>query len=109
MVTMTFPLEFLIYRITEKGIAHNHIPGIVRNVLRIIGEGGLFTTRLVNEHLEQLGWGREVLDETSFELIVYILKSEWGYRVRHYSLGQMDINTGAQKDPWQIKGLGQSD
>jgi hypothetical protein len=56
-------------------------------VLHIIGEGGLFTTRLVNGQLQQLGWGPDVLDETSFQLIVDILETEWGYRAKQYYVG----------------------
>ena len=87
---MTPPFQLLIYRLTERGILLDHIPALVRDVVRIIGEGGVFTTRLVNARLGQLGWGSELLDETSFQLIVYILKSEWGYRVRHYAPNSLE-------------------
>ena len=90
---MTPPLQLLIYRLTERGILLDHIPALVRDVLRIIGEGGVFTTRLVNARLGQLGWGSELLDETSFQLIVYILESEWGYRVRHYAPNSLESTT----------------
>lgn len=82
---MTSQLQLLIYRLTERGVSPDHIPGLMRNVLRIVAPGGMFTTRLVNTQLEQLGWGSEILDETCFQLIVDILESEWGYRVRHYN------------------------
>lgn len=82
---MTSQLQLLIYRLTERGVSPDHIPGLMRNVLRIVAPGGMFTTRLVNTQLEQLGWGTEILDETCFQLIVDILESEWGYRVRHYN------------------------
>ena len=88
-MTITRPLQLLIHRLTQRGVYHDHIPGLVRNVLGIISDGGLFTTQLVNRRLEQLGWGAEVLDETSFQLIVYMLESEWGYRVKHHNLGSM--------------------
>jgi hypothetical protein len=91
---MTPPLQLLIYRLTERGILLDHIPALVRDVLRIIGEGGVFTARLVNARLEQLGWGSELLDETSFQLIVYILESEWGYRVRHYAPNSLEAIDG---------------
>jgi len=92
---MSFPLQLLIQRLTHRGISLEHIPGLTRNVLQIIGEGGLFTTKLVNEQLEKLGWGPEVLDETSFQFIVYVLESEWGYRVRHYNVGPMGMTAEA--------------
>jgi hypothetical protein len=59
-------------------------------VVRIIGDGGVFTTRLVNDRLKKLGWGSELLDETSFQLIVNILESEWGYGVRHYAPNSLE-------------------
>jgi hypothetical protein len=83
---MASSLEILICRLTERGISQTRVPGIIRDVFHIIVDGGLFTTDLVNSWLEHLGWGQEVLDETSFQLIVYVLGSEWGYRVRHYSI-----------------------
>ena len=87
---MTPPFQLLIYRLTERGILLDHIPALVRDVVRIIGEGGVFTTRLVNARLGQLGWGFELLDETSFQFIVHILESEWGYGVRHYAPNSLE-------------------
>ena len=92
---MSLAMQLLIDRLTQRGISFDHIPGVARNVLQIIGGGGLFTTHLVNEKLELLGWGSEVLDETSFQLIVYLLKSEWGYRVHHYNVGPMGMSAAA--------------
>lgn len=81
---MTSAHRYLIDRLTARGFVLEHIPGMVRNVLHLIGEGGVFTTEMVNQELEALGWGPEALDEISFQLIVYILESEFGYRVSHY-------------------------
>jgi hypothetical protein len=89
---VTVPLRFLIERLMGKGIPPSHISGLVRNVLNLIGDGGLFTTELVNEQLELLGWGPRVLDETSFQLIVFVLESEFGYRVSHYDLTKDKID-----------------
>ena len=86
--------ESLIDRFVARGISHAQIPGLIRNVFGIVGDGGLFTTQLVNEQLEKLGWGSEVLDETIFQLIVYILETQWGYRVRHYNIGQIEMRSG---------------
>jgi hypothetical protein len=90
---MTQPLQLLICQLTERSVSPDHIPGLMRNMLRLAGDGGIFTTTLVNTQLEQLGWGSEVLDETCFQLIVHILESEWGYRVRHYHSHSMEIIT----------------
>jgi hypothetical protein len=58
----------------------------VRDVLGLLAEGGFFTPGKVNDHLRRLGWAEEILDEESFFLIVTVLESEWGYRVRHYRI-----------------------
>jgi hypothetical protein len=54
------------------------LSGLIREVCSIVGDGGLFTSALVNQRLERLGWGKEALDETTFQLIVSILEDEWG-------------------------------
>ena len=90
VISMPPPLQLLIYRLTERGILLDHIPALVRDVLLIIGAGGVFTTRVVNTRLRQMGWGSDLLDETSFQFIVYILESEWGYGVRHYAPNSLE-------------------
>lgn len=84
---MTTKLRSLIFRLSERGISPSHVPALVRNVLHIMGEGGPFTTRLVNGQLQHLGWGPDALDETSFQLVVDILETEWGYRAKQYNVG----------------------
>ncbi len=83
---MTSSLVLLINRLNASGVSPDLIPGFIRDVVHIIGGGGWFTAELVNAMLEELGWEQELLDETTFQLIVYILETEWGYRVRHYSM-----------------------
>ena len=96
---MSLQLQLLIHRLIERGFSLDHIPRLVRDVIRIIGEGGVFTTNLVNDQLGQLGWGSELLDETSFQLIVHILESEWGYKVRHYPPNSVEVIDGGDCDP----------
>jgi hypothetical protein len=43
--------EVLVSRLVARGISLAQIPTLVRNVLGIIGNGGLFTTRMINEQL----------------------------------------------------------
>lgn len=81
---MTPPLQLLIYRLTERVVFPIQIPALIKNVIQIIGEGGVFTTGLVNVQLEKLGWGPKVLNDRIFQLVVHLLEAEWGYRVRNY-------------------------
>jgi hypothetical protein len=73
---MAIQMESLIKRLNIRGISSAQIPGLIRDVFRVVESRGYFTTTLVNDCLQQLGWGQKVLDETSFQLIVYILESE---------------------------------
>jgi hypothetical protein len=79
-------LGLLVHRLIESGVQPERIPRLMRDALDLLAEGGFFTPELVNDHLERRGWAAEILDEESFFLIVTILESEWGYRVRHYRL-----------------------
>ncbi|HVO83008.1 MAG TPA: hypothetical protein VMU60_01140 [Syntrophobacteria bacterium] len=84
--TTSTVVEALFSRLSARGVPPNHVPGLIRDVCSIVGDGGLFTSGLVNERLERLGWGKETLDETTFQLIVSVLEDEWGYRVRRFAL-----------------------
>jgi len=73
-------------RLSARGVPPNQVPGLIRDVCSIVGEDGFFTSSLVNQRLERLGWGKEAQDETTFQLIVSILEDERGYRVRRVAV-----------------------
>lgn len=74
------PFEMLVFRLTGRGVLPRHIPMLVRNVMQAIREQGTADTGAANEHMEHLGWGEEVLDETSFQLIVLLADGDHEYR-----------------------------
>ena len=78
---MSRPLELLIYRLIQRGFSPDHISRLVRDVIRIIGQGGVFTTRLVNVRLGQLGWDYELLDEASFIKSIQNKKTITGWKI----------------------------
>jgi hypothetical protein len=55
-------------------------------VLNIVRDGGNFTVTSINQELESLGWRERVMDETSFELITFILENEYDYEVKRHAL-----------------------
>jgi hypothetical protein len=84
--TMSPVAESLFSRLSARGVPPGHVPGLIRDVCSIVGDGGYFTSHVVNQRLERLGWGKEALDETVFQLIVSLLEDEWGYRVRRLAV-----------------------
>jgi len=84
--TMSTVAVSLLSRLSARGVPPNHVSGLIRDVCAVVAEGGFSTSSLVNERLERLGWGKEALDETTFQLIVSILENEWGYRVRRFAV-----------------------
>ena len=67
--------ELLVSRLVEKGIALDYIPQVVGSVVWVARNGEMSNNKVVNEKLEEMGWGREVLDEGGFELIVRMLEN----------------------------------
>jgi len=64
--------ELLVSRLSDKGVVSSHVPGLMRDVRNIVREGGYFTVGNVNNRLESLGWGGDILDEWIFELILSV-------------------------------------
>lgn len=79
---MSSVLDTLFSRLSVRGLPPEHVPGLVREVFRIVADSGFLTSGVVNSRLERLGWGGQVLDETTFQLIVSFLETECRYRVR---------------------------
>jgi hypothetical protein len=70
--------EALFRRLSARGVPPNHVPGLIREVCSILGERGRPTSYLVNQRLERLGWGKDALDETTFQLIVSVRDYDGG-------------------------------
>ena len=78
--------DTLFGRLTARGLMSFEIPRLITDVLNIVRDGGNFTVSLINHELESLGWRARVMDETSFELITFILENEYDYEVRRHLL-----------------------
>ena len=62
-------VDLLLFRLSDKGVVPSHVPGLVRDVLNIVKDDGHVSLDNVNQKLESLGWGEEILDEFVIELI----------------------------------------
>ena len=49
-------------RFRTKGFIPIEIPGLIKDVFSIFGTGRHFTLREVNQELEELGWGLDIMD-----------------------------------------------
>ena len=52
-----------------KGFMPIEIPGLIQDVFNIIGKGRYCTITDANQELEDLGWGLEIMDIVTYQLI----------------------------------------
>jgi hypothetical protein len=64
--------EFLRFQI--KGFMPVEIPGLVKDVLYIMENQDLCTITTIDQELEELGWGINIMDNTTFELITSLVE-----------------------------------
>jgi len=78
--------DTLFGRLSARGLISVEILRLIKDVFNIIHDGGNFTVASINKELERLGWREQVMDETSFELITFILENEYDYEVKRHIL-----------------------
>ncbi len=78
--------DTLFGRLSARGLMSFEILRLIKDVLNIVGDGGNFTVASVNKELVRLGWRERIMDETSFELITFILENEYEYEVKRILL-----------------------
>jgi hypothetical protein len=67
-------LNDLFERFKTKGFMAIEIPGLVKDVLNIVGTSGYSTITNIDQELEDLGWGIGIMDNITHELITSLLK-----------------------------------
>ena len=60
-----------------KGFMSIEIPGLIQDVFNIIGKGRYRTITDANQELENLGWGIEIMDNVTYELINSLFNKKW--------------------------------
>ena len=51
------------------------IPGLIKDVFNIIGNGRYYTMNVVNQKLEDLGWGIGIMDKDTYEMIYSLVEN----------------------------------
>jgi hypothetical protein len=77
-------LPVLCRRFYNKGLMPIEVKRLTRDILIIIGDGGFYNAAILNQKLERLGWGKNIVDNYIFELILYYLECEGTYKVEAY-------------------------
>ncbi len=62
-------LDDLSLRFQTKGFMPIEIPGLIQDLFNMLGKGRYFTITYINKELEDLGWGLEIMDNVTYELI----------------------------------------
>ena len=70
-------LNDLFLRFQEKGFMSIEIPGLIQDVFNIIGKGRYSTITDANQELEDLGWGIEIMDNDTYDLIDSLFNKKW--------------------------------
>lgn len=69
-------MELLILRLSERGLLFPQIPRFIKDVRIVIQDSGDTATMFLNEHLDFLGWGKQILDEFTLQLILFLTENQ---------------------------------
>jgi len=68
-------LNDLFLRFQKKGFMPIEIPGLVKDLLDIMDNIEICTITTIDQELEELGWGINIMDNTTYELITSVVES----------------------------------
>ena len=70
-------LDDLFLSFQTKGFMPIEIPGLIQDVFNMLGKGRYCTITNVNQELEDLGWGIEIMDNATYQLIGSLFNKKW--------------------------------
>ncbi len=71
-------IDYLLDHMAKRGVNIDMLRGLIRDVGHIVINSSDISLKPVNERLEHLGWGNNVLDEKGFQLILLVLEEKKG-------------------------------
>ena len=69
-------MELLIFRLSERGLLFVHIPRFIKDVVNMIRDSDQTATMFLNQRLDFLGWGKQILDEFTLQLILFLAENQ---------------------------------
>ena len=70
-------LDDLFLRFQTKGFIPIEIPGLIKDVFNIFDNPVYSTIADINQELEDLGWGIEIMDNVTYKLINSLFNKKW--------------------------------
>lgn len=64
----------LFLRFEVKGFMPAEIPDLIKDILNIVRNSERFTKTSINQELESLGWGIDVMDHVTYRLITSLVE-----------------------------------
>jgi len=69
-------IYYLSDHMTKRGVSIDMLKGLIREVGHMAINSSYISLNMVNERLEYLGWGKDVLDEKGLQLILLVLEKK---------------------------------
>jgi len=69
---METKLSNLSLKFQEKGFTPVEIPGLIKDISSIMDKGRYFNKAKVSQELEDLGWGVDIIDTDTYEIILRV-------------------------------------
>ena len=85
--------EVLFLRLFRRGLLAAQLPRFLKDVLNAVEDAGTIPASAVNQRLARLGWGEEILDTHTLELILYLYEG----RTRSVPLDVFRAPQGSQE------------
>ena len=60
----------------QKGLLQEEFPYFMRDVIRFIDKEGYASLQLLNLELESLGWGIQLMDETTYKQMIFLHRNK---------------------------------
>jgi hypothetical protein len=56
----------------NRGLLQEELPDFIKDVIQLIDEEENRSLNMVNQELEELGWGIQILDETAYNQFLFL-------------------------------------
>ena len=88
-------VDLLLLKLSSKGLPPEQVARLVKDVLNMVNDSGDLPVTAVNQRLAYLGWEEGILDEFTYELIIYLLENEEAH-ARHLGFSHRETVPAAQ-------------